>query len=124
LEDIFEGKKISVDPQYFPGELGEPVPKELPQEYDDDEEIDYGLDDEDQSNLILNEIGLPNYENVKLYLEQQEITPKKTEAYINYIIKNAEFKTKQLNGYKANITKKFKSGKITEADRQFENKRI
>ena len=52
------------------------------------------------------------------------MTPKKTKAYPNKIIKNADFKKKQLNGFKANLTKQFKSGKISEADRQMQNKRI
>jgi len=45
LEDILEGKKgIYVDPKYFPED-----PKELPPEYDDDEEVDYALADEDET---------------------------------------------------------------------------
>ena len=55
LQDILEGKKeIYVDPKYFPEE------PELPPEYDEDEEIDYGLDDEDMDNEILNDLGLQN----------------------------------------------------------------
>ena len=55
LQDILEGKKeIYVDPQ-------EP---QLPPEYDDDDEIDYGLDDEDMDNEILNDLGLQNYDSV------------------------------------------------------------
>ena len=43
LQDLMEGeKKIYVDPQYFPQD-----PQELPPEYDDDEEVDYAIDDED-----------------------------------------------------------------------------
>ena len=52
LEDILEGKEIYVDPQYFPQDL-----QELPPEYDDDEEVDYAMDDEDMTNNILNDIG-------------------------------------------------------------------
>ena len=64
LQDLLEGKKgIYVDPQYLPQE-----PNDLPPEYDDDEEIDYTLDDEDLTKEILNELGLTNYESVdKVY---------------------------------------------------------
>ena len=43
LADVLEGKKeIYVDPQYLSEN-----PQELPPEYDDDEEVDYAIDDED-----------------------------------------------------------------------------
>ena len=119
LEDILKGKEIYVDPQYFPQDL-----QELPPEYDDDEEVDYAMDDEDMTNNILNDIGIPNYENVDNILNQPEMTPQTTNAYLKKIIKNAKFKRSQLNGFKANVTKKYKSGKISEAERQMQNKRI
>ena len=118
-EDILEGKEIYVDPQYFPQDL-----QELPPEYDDNEEVDYAMDDEDISKEILNDIGIPNYENVDKILNQPEMNPTKTKAYLNKIIKDAMFKRSQLNGFKANITKKYQSGKISEAERQIQNKRI
>ena len=119
LEDILEGKEIYVDPQYFPQD-----PQELPPEYDDDEGVDYAIADEDMTNDILNDIGIPNYENVDKILNQSTMNPQNTKAYLNKIIKNAKFKRSQLNGFKANVTKKYKSGKISEADRQMQNKRI
>ena len=114
LEDI-----LDVDPQYFPQD-----PQELPPEYDDDEEVDYAMDDEDMTDNILDDIGIPNYENVDKILNQQEMNPTKTKAYLKKVINDAKFKRSQLNGFKANITKKYKSGKISEADRQMQNKRI
>ena len=119
LEDILEGKEIYVDPQYFPQD-----PQELPPEYDDDEGVDYAIADEDMINNILDDIGIPNYENVDKILNQSTMNPKNTKAYLSKIIKNAKFKRSQLNGFKANVTKKYKSGKISEADRQMQNKRI
>ena len=119
LEDILEGKEIYVDPQYFPQD-----PQELPPEYDDDEGVDYTIADEDMINDILNDIDIPNYENVDKILNQSIMNPKNTKAYLNKIIENAKFKRNQLNGFKANVTKKYKSGKISEADRQMQNKRI
>ena len=120
LADVLEGKKeIYVDPQYLSEN-----PLELPPEYDDDEEVDYALDDEDLIKGTLEDIGIPDYENVEMVLNQQEMTPQKTKAYLNKIINNANFKRKQLSGFKANVTKKYKSGNLSEAERQIQNKRI
>ena len=120
LADVLEGKKeIYIDPQYLSEN-----PQELPPEYDDDEEVDYAIDDEDLIKGILNDIGIPDYENVEIVLNQQEMTPQKTKAYLNKIINNAKFKRKQLSGFKANVTKKYKSGNSSEAERQMQNKRI
>ena len=77
LQDLLEGnKEFYIDPQYFPQEA-----QDLPPEYDDDDEIDYTLDDKDMSNEILNDIGLRNYASVEKALNQQEMTPKKTNAF-------------------------------------------
>ena len=120
LADVLEGKKeIYIDPQYLSEN-----PQELPPEYDDDEEVDYAIDDEDLIKGTLEDIGIPDYENVEMMLNQQEMTPQKTKAYLNKIIKNAEFKRKQLSGFKANVTKRYKSGNLSEAERQIQNKRI
>ena len=119
LQDILEGKKeIHVDPKYFPEE-----PK-LPPEYDEDEEIDYGLDDEDMDNEILGDLGLENYDSVEKVMNQQEMTERRNKKYLNKIINDAKFKRNQLKAYKGNVTKQYKSGNITEADRQEENKRV
>ena len=72
LADVLEGKKeIYVDPQYLSEN-----PQELPPEYDDDEEVDYAIDDEDLIKETLEDIGIPDYENVEMVLNQQEMTPK------------------------------------------------
>ena len=119
LQDILEGKKeIYVDPQYFPQE------PQLPPEYDDDDEIDYGLDDEDMDNEILGDLGLQNYDSVEKVINQQEMTQRKNKKYLNKIVNDAKFKRNQLKGYKTSITKQFNSGLISEAVKQQEYKRI
>ena len=119
LQDILEGKKeIYVDPQYFPQE------PQLPPEYDDDDQIDYGLDDEDMDNEILGDLGLQNYDSVEKVINQQEMTQRKNKKYLNKIVNDAKFKRKQLKGYKTSITKQFNSGLIYEAVKQQEYKRI
>ena len=119
LQDLLEVKKeIYVDPKYFPEE------PELPPEYDEDEEIDYALDDEDMDNEILGDLGITDYENVEMRLTLPEMTPKKTKTYLKKIINAAKTKRNQLKGYKGFISKQFKSGSISEAVKQQEYKRI
>ena len=96
LKDVLEGKKqIYVDPQYFPEE-----PQDLPPEYEEDEEIDYALDEEDSDNMILDDLGLSNYDDIEKRLNQPEMTQKKIKLYVNKKLKDAEFKRHQLKGYK------------------------
>ena len=119
LQDLLEGKKeIYVNPQYFPEE------PEMPPEYDYDDEIDYGLNDEDMDNEILGDLGLQNYDSVEKVINQQEMTRQKNKKYLNKIINEAKTKRNQLKGYKTSITKQLNSGLISEAMKQQENKRI
>lgn len=37
----------------------------MPPEYDEDDFFDYALDDEDQVNYILDELGLSNYDDIE-----------------------------------------------------------
>ena len=72
LRDILEGKKqISIDPQYFP------ETQDLPPEYEEEDEVDNGLDDEDMDNEILDDLGIQNYDSVEKVLNQQEMTQQK-----------------------------------------------
>ena len=120
LKDILEGKKqIYVDPQYFPEE-----PQDLPPEYEEDEEIDYALDEEDSANMILDELELSNYDDIEKQLNQPEMTPKKSKKYVNKKLKDAEFRRNQLKGYKSNISKDYNKGKIGEAQKTMDYKRI
>ena len=97
----------------------------MPPEYDDDDEMDYPLDDEDMSNEIFKDIGITGNDSVEKVLNQPEMTPKKTKAYLNNIIfKDAKFSRNQLKGFKSHITKQYKSGAILEAEMQMNNKRI
>ena len=59
-----------------------------------------------------------------MVLSQPEMTPKKSRSYLKNILKNASLKRNQLKGYKASVTKDYKSGHISDAERQYRNKRI
>ena len=76
LKDILEGKKqIYVDPQYFPEE-----PQDMPPEYEEDEEIDYALDEEDSANMILDELELSNYDDIEKRLKSTRNDAKKDQT--------------------------------------------
>ena len=120
LKDVLEGKKqIYVDPQYFPEE-----PQDMPPEYEEDEEIDYALDEEDSANMILDDLGLSNYDDIEKRINQPEMTQKKIKLYVNKKLKDAEFKRHQLNGYKSQVSQAYKKGKIGEAQKTMDYKRI
>ena len=120
LKDILEGKKqIYVDPQYFPEE-----PQDLPPEYEEDEEIDYALDEEDSANMILDELELSNYDDIEKQIIKPEMTPRKIKRYIDKKLKDAEFRRNQLKGYKSNISKDYNKGKIGEAQKTMDYKII
>ena len=120
LKDILEGKKqIYVNPKYFPEE-----PQDLPPEYEEDEEIDYALDEEDSINIILDDLGLSNYDDIEKQLNQPEMTQKRIKRYVDKQLKHAELKRYQLNGYKTHVSKDYNKGKIGEAQKTMEYKRI
>ena len=120
LKDVLEGKKqIYVDPQYFPEE-----PQDMPPEYEEDEEIDYALDEEDSVNMILDDLGLSNYDDIEKQLNQPEMTQQKIKLYVNKKLKDAEFKRHQLKGYKSQVSQAYNKGKIGEAQKTMDYKRI
>ena len=120
LKDILEGKKqIYVDPQYFPEE-----PQDMPPEYEEDEEIDYALDEEDSANMILDELDLSNYDDIEKQLNQPEMTPRKIKRYIDKKLTDANTKRNQLKGYKSQVSQAYNKGKISEAQKTMDYKRI
>ena len=120
LKDILEGKKqIYVNPQYFPEE-----PQDMPPEYEEDEEIDYALDEEDSANMILDELELSNYDDIEKQINQPEMTPRKIKRYIDKKLKDAEFRRNQLKGHKTQVSPAFSKGKIGEAQKTLDYKRI
>ena len=120
LKDILEGKKqIYVDPQYFPE-----GPQDLPPEYEEDEEIDYALDEEDSDNMILDDLGLSNYDDIEKQLKQPEMTPRKIKRYIDKKLTDANIKRNQLKGRKSQVSQAYNKGKISEAQKTMDYKRI
>ena len=118
LKDVLEGKKqIYVNPQYFPEE-----PQDMPPEYEEDEEIDYALDEEDSANMILDDLGLSNYDAIEKQLNQPEMTQQKIKKYVNKKLKEANTKRHQLKGYKSQVSHAYNKGKIGEAQKALDYK--
>ena len=120
LKDILEGKKqIYVDPQYFPEE-----PQDLPPEYEEDEEIDYALDDEDSVNMILDDLGLSNYDDIEKQLERPEMPKKQIKPFLKKKLQAANHKRNQLKGRKTQVSQAYNKGKIGEAEKTLKYKKI
>ena len=82
LQDVVEGKKeIYVDPQYIPSDT-QHLPQDQPPEYDEDEEVDYTIDDEDLARQTLDELGLNNYESIEKGLAQDIMTNKRKKCIL------------------------------------------
>ena len=118
LEDIASGEKqMYIDPEFMY------EPEDLPPEYEE-EGPDYNILEEDAINQVLDELEIPNYEDVELRLQQEDMDNKKSKAYLNKILKNAKDQRLKLNGYLSDISKKLKSGLMTEAEAQYRRKII
>ena len=98
--------------------------EDMPPEYEEDEEIDYALDEEDSVNMILDELELSNYDDIEKQINQPEMTPRKIEKYLNKKLKDADFRRNQLKGRKSQVSQAYNKGKIGEAEKTMKHKRI
>ena len=118
LKDLASGEKqMYIDPEFMY------EPEDLPPEYEE-EGPDYNILEEDTINQVLDELEIPNYEDVELRLKQEDMNDDKRKAYLTKTLKKAKDKRKQLTGYSTDITKKLNSGSITEAEAQYRRKII
>ena len=119
IGDITSGeKKMYIDPEYMY------EPEDLPPEYEEEEGPDYNIIEEDAINQALDKLNIPNYDDVELRLTEEEMDDAKRKAYLNKILKNAKDQWSKLTGYSTAVTKKLKSGSITEAEAQYRRKVI
>ena len=94
----------------------EPLAMEAPP---DEDEFEGKEDEEDpkEANKILDHLNLPNYHDVELRLEETDMTTTKQRNYLDKVVKDAEFRRKQVIAMKSAATKKFKKGEIDAAER-------
>ena len=118
LEDLASGKKqMYIDPEYMY------EPEDLPPEYEE-EVPDYEILEEDRINHALDELELPNYDDIELQLQQKEMNDKKRKSYLTNTLKKAIDKRKRLKGYTTQIIHQLNKGIITEAEAQYRRKVI
>ena len=91
-----------------------------PDDDDDDEYVDAeeGDDDDaeeelDNSNKILDQLDLSNYDDVDMRLDEPEMTDTKRKSYLQKVLKDVETRRRQAVALKSNATIKFKAGNIT-----------
>ena len=102
LEDLASGKKqMYIDPEYMY------KPEDLPPEYEE-EVPDYEILEEDRINQALDQLQIPNYDDIELQLQQEDMNDKKRKSYLTKTLKKAKEKRQQLSGYSMNITKKLR----------------
>ena len=113
LKDLASGEKqMYIDPAFMY------EPEDLPPEYEE-EGPDYNILEEDAINQVLDEIQIPNYDEIELRLQQEDMNDQKRKSYLKKILKNAKDQRLKLNGYLSDISKKLKSGLMTEAEAQY-----
>ena len=128
-EDIFGAPEDIPEPQApedIPGPLPEepPAPEEPPPDYDYDEDIDYTLDDDDQVQYVLDDLDIPNFASVDKTLAQDIMTKKRKIMYLKRMIKNARSKSKSLEGEKSDATKKYNNGTYSDGERVWVHRRV
>ena len=74
-----------------------------------------GQEDLSEANKILDQLELPNYDDVEKRLEEPDMTATKQRNYLDKVIKDAKFRRKQVIAMKSQATKKFKKGEINAA---------
>ena len=85
----------------------------------DDDDAEEGDDDdaEEDPNKILDELNLPNYNDVDMRLAEPEMTDTKQRNYLQKVLKDADRRRRQAVALKSNATIKFKQNQITAAER-------
>ena len=128
-----EAPNYEMDPSFWqipsepppPYEDEEPLAIEGPDEGPPPEDEDEDEEEEDvsEANKILDQIGLPNYNDVEMRLAEPEMTETKQRNYLEKVVKDAEVRRRQAVAIKSNATKDFKAGKITGEERDLAHNR-
>ena len=132
--------KYEMDPSFW--QLSDPPPtyeekdplaiEGPPDDDEDDEFVDAEEGDDDdaeegdaveEANKILDELGLPNYYDVEMRLDEPEMTATKQRNYLQKVLNDADRTRRQAVVMKSNATRKFKKNQITTEERNLINDR-
>ena len=104
------------------------IPVEPPPDYseifDDDEQLaleappEEGDEGEDETNKILDGLGLPNYNDVEKRLAQPEMNYERRQKYLRTVLKNAEKRRKQVAAKKLQASNRLQRGEITAEEKK------
>ena len=105
----------------------DPLAIEGPPDDDEDDEFVDAEEDEsedelpdepdEEANKILDQLDLPNYNDVDKRLAEPEMTATRQRSYLQKVLKDAETRRKTVTIRKSNATKAYKAGKITAEQR-------
>ena len=114
-------KQIAKKPQKLPQYEIDPsfwqIPDEPPPGYseifdDDDEQPEEEMDD----NQILNQLDLPNYDDVEKRLAEPEMNYERRQNYLRKVAKDAENRQRQATVIKTHAANAYKRGEITKEE--------
>lgn len=86
--------------------------------------MDCAIDKEDEINVLLADLGLKNYDDVKKQRNRVDMTNTRAEKFLNEIIEQATHKRRQLNGVKTPNILLHKKEAMTEQDLIVQNKQV
>ena len=124
-EDLFEEKEpLAIEGPPDDDEDDEFVDAEKGGDDDAEEEESEEEESEEGPNKILDELKIPNYNDVDKRLAEPEMTPARKRSYLTKIINDAEKKRQKITPNKSNATRNFKAGKISEQERDLIRERV
>ena len=94
-----------------------------PEDEVEDEDEGEGEEDISEANKILDQLGLPNYNDVEKRLAEPDMTETKQRNYLRKVIKDADSTRRRAVTIKSTATKRYKAGIITEAERNSEHQK-
>ena len=113
-EDVFEEKEpLAIEGPPDEDDEFVDAEEELPDDYDDEE-----------VNKILDQLDLPNYNDVEMRLAQPEMTATKQRSYLQKVLKDAETRRKTVTVRKSNATRAYNARKITAEQRNLIHKNV
>ena len=107
--------QYEMDPSFW--QIPDEPPNEPPPPYDEEEEEQLALEappEEDEDNKLLDQLELPNYDDVEKRLAEPEMNYERRQNYLKTVYKNAETRRKEIALMKTHASNKFKKGEITQ----------
>ena len=117
-------KQIAKKPQKLPQYEIDPsfwqIPDEPPPSYseifEDDDDDDEQPEEEMDDNQILNQLDLPNYDDVEKRLAEPEMNYERRQNYLRKVQKDAENRQRQATVIKTHAANAYKRGEITKEE--------